>query len=134
MDLQERYREWFDKGPIIDGRRITILTRSRSYQVHEEVRVAHIMEAMVPGYEVYVMGPKRVYDEYLDGHLQEKTLPADQPDPFMPLEYDGRIVSSPATDFNYDDSFYFFDEPGEYKICWMPGKWHSNTLKIQIFE
>jgi hypothetical protein len=134
VDLRERYREWSDKGPVIDGRRITILTGSRSYEVHEEVRIAHVMEALLPGYEVYVMGPKRVFDEYLDGHHQGKAQPADQTDPFMPLEYDGRVVESPATDFSYDDSIYFFDEPGEYEICWKPGKWQSNTLKIRVFE
>lgn len=134
MDLNERYREWSDKGPVIDGRRITILTRSRSYQAHEEVRIVHVMEVMLPGYELYVMGPKEVFDEYLDGHLQGKALPGDQTDPFMPLEYDGRVMESPGTDFNFDDSIYFFNEPGEYRICWMPGKWHSNTLKIRVFK
>lgn len=134
MDLKERYREWIDKGPVIDGRRITILSQSRFYQVHEEVRIAHVVEAVLPGYELYVMGPKRVFDEYLDGHHQGKALPAGQADPFSPPEYDGRVVTGPATDFNYDDTLYFFAEPGEYEICWKPGKWHSNTLKIRIFE
>jgi hypothetical protein len=130
----ESYREWSDKGDVIDGRRITILTGSLAYQVNEEVRIAHVMEATQPGHGVYVMGPKKVYGEYLNDVLQGEALPDDQSDPFSPSEYDGRVLDSPATDFNYDVSVYSFVEPGDYEICWKPGKWRSNTLKIEVFE
>ena len=108
LALMESYEEWDDKGPVIDGRRITILTGSLAYQVNEEVRIAHVMEATEPGHDVYVMGPKEVFGEYIDGELQSEALPDDQSDPFSPSEYDGRVLDSPATDFNYDDSIYSF--------------------------
>jgi hypothetical protein len=130
----ESYREWSDKGDVIDGRRITILTGSLVYQVNEEVRIAHVMEATQPGHGVYVMGLKQVFAEYINGVLQGEALPDDQSDPFLPLEYDGRVLDSPATDFNYDVSVYSFVEPGDYEICWKPGKWISNTLKIEVME
>jgi hypothetical protein len=132
--LMESYQEWSDKGQVIDGRRITILTGNLSYQVNEEVRIAHVMEATLPGHEVYVMGPKEVFGEYINGVLQGEALPDDQSDPFSPLEYDGRVLDSPATDFNYDVSVYSFVAPGAYEICWKPGKWISNTLKIEVME
>jgi len=134
LALMESYGEWDDKGPVIDGRRITILTGSLSYKVNEEVLIAHVLEATLPGHEVHVMGPKIVFGEYINGELQGEAVPDDQSDPFVPLEYDGRVLDSPATDFNYDASVYTFVEPGDFEICWKPGKWRSNTLKIEVFE
>jgi hypothetical protein len=98
------------------------------------VRIAHVLEATLPGHEVYVMGPKKVFAEYINDVLQGEALPDDQADPFSPSEYDGRVLDSPATDFNYDVSVYSFDVPGVYEICWKPGQWKSNTLVIEVFE
>lgn len=136
MDLAvvRSYAIWPDKGKVIDGRRITVMAESLSYQANDEVRILHVLEATVPGYEVYVMGPKKVFNEYINGKHHGEESPSDQTDPFMPEEYDGRVVDSPATDFNYDVTVYYFAEPGVYEICWQPGKWKSNTLKIEVLE
>ena len=130
--LVRSYANWPDKGKVIDGRRITIMTENLSYQQNEEVRILHVLEATDPGYEVYVMGPKRVFNEYVNDKLQGDESSNDQTDPFAPEEYDGRVLDSPATDFNYDATVYSFTEPGVYEICWQPGKWKSNTLKINV--
>ena len=53
-------------------------------------------------------------------------------DPFSPQEYDGRVLDSPATDFNFEITTYSFAQPGSYEISWRPGKWSSNVLKINV--
>ena len=63
VDVAQAYAEWPDKGPVIDGRRITIMTSKLEYSVNEEVRIIDVLEAPASGYRVYVMGPKRVFNE-----------------------------------------------------------------------
>ena len=128
------YPEWPDKGLVIDGRRITILSKMGRYRVNEEVRVIHVMEATLPGNEIYVMGPKPISDEYINGRLQGEGMPSITADPFVPEEYDGRVIDSPATDYNFDITIYSFEQPGTYNICWQPGNWKSNTLEILVLE
>ena len=39
-----------DKGEIVGGKRLTILTNKDRYKPDEEVRVIHVMEAVEPGH------------------------------------------------------------------------------------
>ncbi|MBA3014608.1 MAG: hypothetical protein KKD63_02080 [Proteobacteria bacterium] len=128
------YPDWSDKGSVVDGRRITIMAKKQCYQVNERVRIIHVLEAVIPGYEVYLMGPKAIMGEYVSGQLQGQEGVGGQSDPFKPEEYDGRVMDSPATDFNFDISEYLFTQPGVYTISWQPGKWQSNILKIEVLE
>src|SRR6478672_9899327 len=69
------YRTWPDKGPFIDGKRLTILTQKDTYHTGEEVRIIHVVESTKPDYYLYVAGPKDVYGEYVDGRLVTELPP-----------------------------------------------------------
>jgi hypothetical protein len=126
------YASWADKGKIIDGRRLTIMTSKTKYKINEEVRVVHVVEFTEPGHNVYIMGPKEVYGEYVDGRLSGKDVLSDR-DPFVPEgDYDGRVLNSPAADYNYYITSYTFNTRGIHSIYWKLGKWKSNVLKIMI--
>ena len=127
------YPQWPDKGEIVDGARITIMTRSNTYHVGEEIRVIHVAEVIEPGREVYVMGPKLIYGEYVDGQLVTEPPPAGT-DPLVPLIYDGPTLASPAIDYNYDIKTYTYQLPGSHAIYWQLGSLRSNVLQIQIVE
>ena len=131
MAVARGYQQWIDKGEPLEGRRITIMAERKTYQTGEEIHIIHAMEASGQGMDVYVMGPKEITDEYLDGKLTGTVLPAGH-HPFIPLEYNGIVVKSPWVDFNYDITIYSFDEPGRYKILWQPSKWKSNVLEIIV--
>lgn len=134
MAVAKAYPEWQDKGPVIDGRRLTIMAKKQTYYKNEEVRIIHILEATLPGYEIYVMGPKRIFKEYVNDIIQDQEISSNQLDPFTPEEYDGRVLQSPGIDSNFEITTYSFTKPGVYKICWKPGKWESNRLEIQVKE
>src|SRR6266540_2193377 len=82
--LAKTYRAFKNKGPLVMGQRITILTHHARCRMGELVRVLHILEAVEPGKSVHVMGPKKVYDEYVDGKLVTSKGPGAEP-------YDGRV-------------------------------------------
>ncbi len=128
--LVDHYDEWPDKGEVKDGRRLTIMTARGRYAVGEEVRVLHVVEATEPGVELYLMGPKEVFGEVVDGHVAHP-LP-EGVDPFAPLEYDGRVSTGPGIDSNYDVTTYTFDTPGEHQIVWQVAGWTSNVLRLII--
>jgi len=113
------------RGPLKDGTRITILTARTKYQVGEEVRVIHVLDAPEPGHAVYVMGPKPITGELVDG--VERT-PAAAPSG----TYDGRVVQSPAVDYNYEVTTYKFDAPGIHLIQWKTGGMESNVVAVEV--
>ena len=114
-----------DKGKIVGGKRLTILTKKNRYQINEEVRVIHVMEVLEPGHEMFVMGPKPICGEYVDGHLM--TLES------APEEiYDGLVLESPNVDYNYDITSYKFSQPGAHRIYWQIGELRSNTLNLEV--
>ena len=88
------YVDWPDKGPVLEGRRLTIMTKKSSYSINEEIRVIHVFEATEPGKEVYIMGPKPVYGEHVNDKLTTQ-LPPENEDPFEPLTYNGVVLPSP---------------------------------------
>ncbi|WP_152040849.1 hypothetical protein [Salinigranum salinum] len=131
--VADDYPHWPDKGPVVDGKRLTVMTARDTYEVGEEVRVIHAFEAPEPGVDVYVMGPKPVYGEHIDGTLAT-TPPPDGDEPWVPQQYDGAVIASPAVDYNYEVTTYRFAEPGRHVIRWELGPVTSNTLEITVVE
>lgn len=119
------YRDAPDKGPVADGRRITLLTRTDRYRVGEEVRVVHAYEVLEPGHELYLAGPKPVWGESVDGVL---VTPADNPQ----LVYDGEVVDGPGVDVNWEITTYRFDEPGVHEVVWEIEGLRSNTRRLHV--
>lgn len=129
--VARRYPNWPRKGPAIDGKRLTIMVEKGTYRVGEEVRVIHVVEALEPGHEVYIMGPKRVEGEYVDGR-RVTPAPPEGEDPLIPLDYDGATLPSPAVDYNYEITTYTFPKPGTHNIVWRLDPLQSNTLTIKV--
>jgi hypothetical protein len=113
------------RGPLRDGARLTILTAKAQYKLGEEVRVIHVLEAPEPGGKLYVMGPKPIHGEYVDG--VDRTGPAPGAD-----AYDGRVLDSPGVDFNHEVTSYTFTTPGPHRIQWRAGGRESNVLEITV--
>lgn len=129
--VAQRYPLWRDKGPLNAGRRITLLAGKTTYSPNEELHVIHVYEVVVPGQQVYVMGPKPVYNEYLDD-IRVTPEPAAGEDPFAPADYNGRALTSPAVDYNYEITVYSFSVPGRHQIDWRLGGLRSNTLEFEV--
>jgi hypothetical protein len=130
-EVARRYPIFPDKGPILGGYRITILTRDVTFHAGDLIRIIHVCEAVTTDTRLYVMGPKPVYGEYVDGILSTAALPVGE-DFQAPSSYDGRTVNGPAVDFNYEITQYRFNEPGLHLVQWRPGVLISNELKIQV--
>ncbi|MES9991924.1 MAG: hypothetical protein ABW098_08225 [Candidatus Thiodiazotropha sp.] len=131
LSVARRYPTFADKGPLVGGKRLTLMTSKQTYKVHEQVRVIHVVEVVEPGQYVYVMGPKEVFGEHLDGKLVSASLPT-RDDPLVPNTYDGAVLPSPAVDYNYEVTTYVFDEPGTHRIFWQLSALRSNVIQIQI--
>jgi hypothetical protein len=125
------YPEWESKGDVRDGIRLTIMAASSEYRPGEPVRVIHVLEATEFGVPLYVMGPKAVLSEYVDGELQTPR-PLAGADPLVPAHYDGRVLDGPGLDVNWEITEYRFDEAGEHTIVWRPGRYASNELIITV--
>ncbi len=133
LALARTYGSFSDKRPLIGGQRITILTGKTLYQVGEEIRVLHVLEAVAPGITVYVMGPKMIYGEFIDGELVSGKDPG-------PATYDGLVMQSPLADFHYDITKYTFRQPGKHAIQWKGGghpiqgslRLESNVIQLTI--
>jgi hypothetical protein len=124
IDTARRYPRTKDKGKIINGKRITIMTAKNRYRIGEEVRVIHVFEAVEAGHEIFVMGPKPVL-EFLDDHLATPTA--------APIQvYDGPVLKSPGVDYNYEITRYRFNEPGKHIIYWKLDELVSNTIDLEI--
>lgn len=130
--VAKAYPFFADKGEWQDDLRITIMTEKTSYRIGEEVRVLHAVESIKEDGLLYIMGPKMIYDQYVNGELTTEKTPEYQTDPLVPLIYDGAVESAPALDYNYDISLYTFDKPGEYVIQWKPGTLRSNLIRIRV--
>ncbi len=118
-----------DKGPLVSGMRLTVMSRKRRYGVGEEVRVVHVVEVVEPGRTLYVMGPKPVYGEYVDDRPMTPEPPGDL---WEPATYNGPTLASPAVDYNYDITAYRFDRVGTHTIQWRIGSLRSNQLAIEV--
>ena len=123
------YPSYADKGLLVNGRRLTVMSRSLLYRVAEEVRVIHVVEVVEPGQELYVMGPKPVYGEYLNDVLVTPQPPGDI---WAPDTYNGPVLPSPAVDYNYEITAYRFDRAGKHTVQWCIGNLRSNRLEIEV--
>jgi len=130
-EVARRYPMFPDKGPIVGGYRITILTKDVAFRAGDLLPVIHVCEAVSRDTRLYVMGPKPIYGEYVDGVLSTGA-PAIGQNPLEPSFYDGRVVDGPAVDYNYEITQYRFDGPGRHVIQWRPGTLVSNTLRIRV--
>lgn len=134
VKVAKNYLKWREKGQVIDGKRLTILTQKTTYNVNDEVRVIHVVEVPEPGHDVYIMGPKKVYSEYIDDLLATEHPPKWEIDPFEPSFYDGAVLESPAVDYNYEITTYSFSKPGMHKIYWKLGDRQSNIITLKIID
>jgi hypothetical protein len=133
--LAKTYHVFKDKGRLVAGQRITIMTQKTRYRVGESVRVLHILEAVEPGKSVHLMGPKKVYDEYVDGKLATSKGAGKDP-------YRGMVADRPIADFNYEITTYAFTEPGAHTIQWKGGGasiqgslgLESNICKLEVLK
>ena len=64
------------------------------------------------------MGPKTVYDEYVDGKLVTPKGSGNE-------SYHGMVVDRPIADFNYEITTYTFTETGSHTIQW---KWNASSF------
>ncbi len=126
------YPAWAEKGTLSGAaaERLTILSAKTRYAAGEEVRVVHVHEATQLGLQLYVMGPKAITGEYVDGVLAS-------PPRAPSLDYDGAVVPSPGADHNYEVSHYRL-APGAHTIEWRsatlsgPAVLRSNVLHIEV--
>jgi hypothetical protein len=119
------------KGDWHDGRRITILTRATRVKAGQPVRIVHVVESTRRGDSLYVMGPKVVVGEHIDGTLATTPAPTSG-DPLAPSEfYDGRALPAPAVDYNYDITQYQLPV-GRHILEWKLGPLRSNQLVIEV--
>lgn len=132
LQVARGYNQWPDKGEVVDGIRITILVDKTEYAVDEEVRVLHVLEVVEAGRPIFVMGPKPVFDEYLDGEIYGNPSRQDDGDPFVPDIYNGRVREGPGLDFNFEITSLRFSGPGNHRFRWCPGQWESNVLHIVV--
>jgi hypothetical protein len=126
IDVAKRYPTATNKGAVVGGRRITIMCAKSSYHIGEEIRVIHVLEVIEPGQEIFIMGPKSVSGEYVDGRAMTADISSEE------QGYDGRVIASPGVDYNYDITTYTFNTPGRHEIYWQMGELRSNTLELDI--
>lgn len=127
----QRYPEFTDKGPVIDGYRLTVLFRLTTSPSGEMVRVFHVCESMSADRPLYVMGPKPVLGEYIDDQLASDPSPSGG-NPLSPSSYNGRVVPGPGIDTNYGVTEYRFDQPGRHSIQWRMPPYLSNVAWVEV--
>ncbi|MBD7918789.1 hypothetical protein H9657_10950 [Cellulomonas sp. Sa3CUA2] len=125
------YPSWPDKGEERDGYRLTVLTATLRAAVGEPVRVVHVVESTDAAHPLFVMGPKEVLGELVDGAPATDPVPQGQ-DALEPASYDGRVLPGPGVDAHYDVTEYVFDEPGTHTVQWAPGGRRSNVLTVEV--
>jgi hypothetical protein len=113
-DLARTYPAFNGKGPITAGRRITLMTPSLTYAVGDSVRVLHVLEVLDTSSSLYPMGPKPIYEEYVDGRNVSSPRPNGG-------SYDGIFLRGPGVDFNYAMTSYVFRTPGVHTVEWRGG-------------
>jgi len=67
LALAKTYHALHSRAPG-RGQRITIMTHNTLFRMGEPLRVLHILEAVESGKRRSSYGPKKVYEEYVDGN------------------------------------------------------------------
>ncbi|MGL4597201.1 MAG: hypothetical protein ACRCYO_06725 [Bacteroidia bacterium] len=127
------YPFWIDKGPIKNQRRLTITCQKTIFKTNEAIRVAHYIEELDSGQTLYVMGPKKITNEFVNDSLHT-SVSLDSNTPWLEMEYNGEVVDSPGLDYNFEITEYRFSKAGTYTIYWKPGVYCSNGLIIYVEE
>lgn len=129
--VAKSYARSRSRGPLAaNGERLTILAAKTTYAAGEEIRVIHAHEATRAGIDMYVMGPKEVFGETVNGRAT--TQPS-----FIEGTYDGEVVPAPAVDYNYEITSYRLP-PGRHVIRWSQRTMSSdlvltsNELEIEV--
>jgi hypothetical protein len=131
VSVAQSYPTAPSRGAWFEGRRITILTRDTTAKLGQAVRIVHVVESIRAGDSLYVMGPKAVLGEHVDGKLATAAAP-DAGDPLVPSgDYDGPVLPAPAVDYNYDITHYQLPV-GRHIVAWRLGALHSNQLTIEV--
>lgn len=130
-DIVSGYEEFEDKGPVVEGYRLTILADRTSCRAGEVIRVAHVCESVTTDGRLFVMGPKPVFGEHVDGRLVTEP-PPDVMNPLEPPFYDGRVVEGVGTDAGYEVTEHRFEDAGAHTIQWRMEPYVSNTLVIEV--
>src|SRR5205823_3626374 len=120
-----------NKGPAMKGRRLTVLSARKTCRVGEQVRIIHVYEVTEPGHKLWPMGPKAVAGEYVDGKL---VTDAKTENSLHPMMYDGRVLDSPAVDYNFEITSYSFETAGKHRIEWKLDGLQSNVLLIDVSD
>ncbi|CAN5791210.1 hypothetical protein BH11BAC3_BH11BAC3_18200 [soil metagenome] len=128
----KKYYSFKEKGIVVDQKRITILTKKLIYLPGENIRIIHVLELLTSGDFIYAAGPKPVYMETVNGIYNNLDNNYSELDPFRPQTYNGKILKSPGIDFNFEILEYKFYNKGTYSIQWLPDKWKSNVIEIEI--
>ncbi len=126
------YPFWIDKGPLINGTRVSLTVVRLHYLTGEAIRIAHIVEETGKGRTLYVMGPKIIRDEFVNEILTTDATQYQSEYPWIPMSYDGVVEPSPGIDYNFEITQYQFEQPGIYRIQWRPGLYRSNILTIIV--
>jgi len=133
-EADHRVLRSYPKSPVRGrshaGRQITLLAESRVYAVHEAVRVLHVLEVTAKGEELFVMGPKPITGEWVDGVRVTPEVP--KWGAFTMGDYDGAVLQSPGLDVNFEISVYTFATPGLHHVQWKAGVVDSNVLCIEV--
>jgi hypothetical protein len=125
------YEGWDERGPESGGRRITLMALRTSVAVGESVEVLHVYEVLSGERSLFVMGPKPVYGERLDGRPATPAEPPEGDDPFAPGLYDGRVLPGPGVDGNFEVTHYTFSAPGRHEVTWEVAGLRSNSLALE---
>lgn len=111
-------------------RQITLLAERRVYAVNEPVRVIHVLEVFAKGEDLFVMGPKPITGEWVDGTRVTPEVPTWGA--FTMGIYDGAVMQSPGLDVNFEISVYPFATPGLHHVQWRAGVVDSNVLCVEV--
>jgi hypothetical protein len=128
--LANTYWTYDHKGPLKNGKRLTLLSHSSEVKAGTEVRILHFYEVVDTESELYIMGPKTVYGEYINGEQQGPKAPVEEY-PWM-VVYDGAVLDGPEVDYNFEISKYTFEQPGEYRIQWKIEGLESNVVVVTV--
>jgi hypothetical protein len=130
-EIKRRYTSWADRGEPRDGRRLTIMSPATEVAPGEPVEVEHVLEALGPEHELYVMGPKPVYGERVDG-VPVGPEPPEWEDALAPRLYDGATRPGPGLDVNFEVTRHAFADPGPHEIVWEASGLRSNVLRVEV--
>lgn len=130
VNLVLYYNPQSNTKKFVNEERVTILSKKTNYAVNEPVKIVHLFESSSANNELYINGPKQIYDEYVNSSLKTETA-ASNSYPWTTI-YDGEVIQAPGIDYAFDITEYQFNEPGTYLIQWKPVGLESNLLKIIV--